>query len=177
MIGANLRPGPLVIRANWISRHRRTHGGRRVRIAADVWLLHGGRHWLPISALDTGRRGDDEAGELDRPGSGQLAWQAEANCAGRPEADTEFFGRNGAAQAFPPTELARTKALCVACPVRRQCLVWALTSQHRLADGFVVTGERYGVWGGTTRRQRLGMFARIEEGTPVETIVKEVLET
>ena len=175
MIGAHATPGPLRFTATWLSSRAHNPGGELVALAPAVWLLRGSRHWLPVSVLDTGRFGVDEAGGPERPTSGELAWQAGAACAGRPEADTEFFGRR-AQQAFPPTMLAATKALCHSCVVERDCLTWALSSTHRLADGYVVVGERYGVWGGTTRRQRLKMFERIERGTAVTAIVNEVLD-
>jgi len=173
MIGDSVTPGPLAYSAPWISK-RRSVAGERVQLSHAVWLLVHSRHWLPLSALDSARFAPQEVAGPARPDAAALDWHAEAACAGRPEADREFFGKK-ATQAFPPTELARTRAICYSCPVQRECLTWALTSTHRLADGYVVTGERYGVWGGTTRRQRLAFFERIEAGTPVPTIVAEVM--
>ena len=37
----------------------------------------------------------------------------------------------------------QAKAVCVKCPVRTECLTWALT-----------TNERFGIWGGLSERER-----------------------
>ena len=62
------------------------------------------------------------------------AWMDQARCKGE---DTNLF--------FPerghPTDYA--KALCAACPVRQECLDYALSH-----------GERHGVWGGLAERSR-----------------------
>ena len=172
MIGASITPGPLASTAGWISPGAASSQGELIPLGGWVWALRNSRHWLPVSVLDTGRFGPDTAVAPDRPDAAGLAWHRTAACVGRDQ--TEFFGRP-AQQPFPPTALARTRALCHSCPVERECLHWALSSTHRLADGYVVTGERYGVWGGTTRRQRLVMLERIRHGTPVTAIVTEVL--
>jgi WhiB family redox-sensing transcriptional regulator len=76
---------------------------------------------------------------IDRPGqrssvSPPTAWQGQAACYGL---DPELF--------FPATEEGASLALsfCAVCVVRQECLDWALWQ-----------GERYGVWGGTSERQR-----------------------
>ena len=53
--------------------------------------------------------------------------------------DPELFYAEGAAA------IARAKALCGVCPVQEACLEWA------------VKREEFGVWGGTTARERSGM--------------------
>lgn len=45
--------------------------------------------------------------------------------------------------------LARAKAVCAGCPVREQCLDYALQ-----------TGQTHGVWGGTTEEERRVIAAR-----------------
>jgi len=50
--------------------------------------------------------------------------------------------RDGAAQ-------NRAKAVCTACPVRLQCLVYALDQR-----------EWFGVWGGMTERERRALLRR-----------------
>ena len=40
--------------------------------------------------------------------------------------------------------LRRAKAICHGCPVREECLIYA-----------VRTGQRFGVWGGMTSRERV----------------------
>lgn len=44
--------------------------------------------------------------------------------------------------------VARAKAVCAGCPVREACLEFALAND-----------ERWGVWGGTSERQRRAMRA------------------
>ena len=62
------------------------------------------------------------------------AWQDQGACYG---IDPEIF--------FPTTEEEAGLALahCGVCGVRDMCLAWAIRS-----------GERYGVWGGTTEQHR-----------------------
>jgi WhiB family redox-sensing transcriptional regulator len=61
-------------------------------------------------------------------------WQERAACFG---VEPDVF--------FPISEEEAGPALafCGACPIREECLSWALKN-----------GERYGVWGGTTEQQR-----------------------
>ena len=66
--------------------------------------------------------------------SAQLDWQARGACrTGDPDA---WFADN--------MTTAAAQRLCAPCPVRAECLTWALD-----------TDERYGVWGGTTAAERL----------------------
>jgi WhiB family transcriptional regulator, redox-sensing transcriptional regulator len=61
------------------------------------------------------------------------AWRALAACRG---SDPELFfpvSKTGLAR----VEAQRAKAICAGCPVRRQCLDFALD-----------TGQTYGIWGG-----------------------------
>jgi WhiB family redox-sensing transcriptional regulator len=64
---------------------------------------------------------------LQRP-----AWHQEAACAGQ----TDLFFVKGT----PPT---RTRQICGGCPVREECLAYALADP-----------ELVGLWGGTTERER-----------------------
>jgi WhiB family redox-sensing transcriptional regulator len=66
---------------------------------------------------------------LDRP-----AWFELARCRG---VDPNLF--------FPERgeSLAAAKAVCAECPVRAECLGWALTE-----------GEKFGVWGGQSEKER-----------------------
>lgn len=66
-------------------------------------------------------------------------WAARGACR---DSDPELF--------FPVTEvgpsaaqLVRAKAVCGRCPVRAECLEFALSS-----------GQDFGIWGGTTRDER-----------------------
>ena len=67
-------------------------------------------------------------------------WEAEAACRGM---DPSIF--------FPVNEEDALDAIavCGACPVRDECLSWALE-----------TRERFGVWGGMTEKQRRSMLRR-----------------
>jgi WhiB family transcriptional regulator, redox-sensing transcriptional regulator len=75
-------------------------------------------------------------------------WRDAATCI---DTDTEFFfpaGVTGAAL----DQAERAKAVCASCPVREQCLDWALA-----------TGQDPGIWGGLTedeRRQRRRKLAQ-----------------
>ena len=63
-----------------------------------------------------------------------VAWQEQALCA---QTDPEtFFPEKGGS-------VKPAKRVCMACPVRAECLEWALE-----------TGERYGIWGGLSERER-----------------------
>ena len=66
------------------------------------------------------------------PSSG--LWMEEAACKGQP---TETFFPHAGSSIF------RARALCLGCPVRSQCLDYALADY-----------ELSGVWGGTTERER-----------------------
>lgn len=62
------------------------------------------------------------------------SWTDRAACAGT---DTEVF--------YPanPEQEAEALSICAICPVRAQCLEYAIRSR-----------ETYGIWGGTTPEQR-----------------------
>ena len=66
-------------------------------------------------------------------------WQAAGACL---SADPEIFfpvSGTGASAA----QIERARQICAGCPVRRECLDWAMTS-----------GEMHGIWGGTTPEDR-----------------------
>lgn len=73
----------------------------------------------------------------------QRWWRTHAVCA-RIDPDTFFPARHG--PAGQAAAVRRAVALCSGCPVRADCLEYALTHD-----------ERFGVWGGMTssERQRL----------------------
>lgn len=75
-------------------------------------------------------------------------WHQEARCKEQPQ--EMFFGvetDETSTKRHRPTltmsEVKRAVALCDRCPVRKQCLEYALYNH-----------EEYGVWGGTTKRDR-----------------------
>lgn len=65
---------------------------------------------------------------------GALAWQDYANCRGA-DADL-FFPERGAST-------RKAKSICGACEVRAECLDYA-----------VDMGEKFGIWGGLSERER-----------------------
>ncbi len=63
-----------------------------------------------------------------------LSWQVDANCVG---VDPDiFFPERGAST-------KEAKSICTACQVRENCLEYALDN-----------GEKFGIWGGTSERER-----------------------
>ena len=66
-----------------------------------------------------------------------MTWQDHAACRDAPS--WVMFPARG-------ESLDPARAYCAACPVRAECLDWALT-----------TGQTYGVWGGTSERERRRM--------------------
>jgi len=67
-------------------------------------------------------------------------WRLRGECL---SADPETFFPEPQAQQSP----AEALALCSNCPVQARCLAWALDA-----------GDRNGVWGGTTPRERRAMI-------------------
>ncbi len=65
---------------------------------------------------------------------GELSWQDYANCRGA-DADL-FFPERGAST-------RKAKAICGECEVRGDCLDFA-----------IVNGEKFGIWGGMSERER-----------------------
>lgn len=70
-------------------------------------------------------------------------WHEESRCAGM---DTNLF--------FPERgrSARHAKAVCRECPVRQECLDWAND-----------TGQRFGIWGGLTDRERVEYRKRQRE--------------
>jgi WhiB family redox-sensing transcriptional regulator len=74
----------------------------------------------------------------------ETAWMGDALCA---QTDPEaFFPERG-------ESLGPAKAVCLACPVRAECLAYALDRD-----------ERHGVWGATSARERRALNRRPAEG-------------
>ena len=71
------------------------------------------------------------------------SWMGRASCK---NLDVEmFFPKRG----LPKKEVVR---ICGACPVREECLSFA-----------VLNGERQGMWGGLTSGARRGMYSKIKK--------------
>ncbi|MFF8032772.1 MULTISPECIES: WhiB family transcriptional regulator [unclassified Streptomyces] len=73
-------------------------------------------------------------------------WRRSAAC--RTEDPDLFFPIGTSGPALVQTEQA--KAVCRNCPVREQCLEWALD-----------TGQSIGVWGGTSETERRALKRRV----------------
>jgi len=86
--------------------------------------------------------------------AGDTTWMDHGNCVGQ-----------GHDTMFPVTQLEQAQAavLCTGCPVRRDCLVYAL-------DNWIT----HGVWGGTTEEGRRTLRIRIRMGA---TTLDDVLHT
>jgi WhiB family transcriptional regulator, redox-sensing transcriptional regulator len=55
----------------------------------------------------------------------------------------EYHGWQRNRPSLTSVEIRRAKAICATCPVLWECFQWAMDND-----------EEYGVWGGTTRRER-----------------------
>jgi WhiB family redox-sensing transcriptional regulator len=77
---------------------------------------------------------------LPRPSWG---WQDDAAC--RDESLGLFFGPDGERQPEREIRERKAKSVCADCPVRAQCLNYALSRP-----------EKYGVWGGLNEEERAG---------------------
>ncbi|MEV0694268.1 MULTISPECIES: WhiB family transcriptional regulator [unclassified Streptomyces] len=74
-------------------------------------------------------------------------WRTRAAC--RDEDPDLFFPIGTSGPALLQTEQA--KAVCRRCPVRQQCLDWAMDS-----------GQSLGVWGGTSETERRALKRRLK---------------
>ena len=102
-----------------------------------------------MSAANSTPRRSTAAGIVARPTwEEDIDWQTRAACR---SADANIF--------FPPTQTetkeertlreAAAKSVCAQCPVREQCLTFALT-----------TREPHGIWGGMTETERRRVLER-----------------
>lgn len=76
-------------------------------------------------------------------------WRLRGRCL---SVDPETFFPEPQAKESPQAALA----LCAACKVQSSCLAWALDA-----------GDRNGVWGGTTPRERQAMLVAWRDAVPV----------
>lgn len=148
--GADHRRRP-VFAARWIgTRPRRRSGIPRVRLAEGVWIVP-----ARVAGTTTSRR-------FSPPD-----WMEQGLCAQLPMewSDSLFFGVEH--RAAPGALIAAANAareICARCPVLALCLTNALISD-----------ERYGVWGGTSGRQRSKLRVRLSAGAGVDELVAECL--
>ncbi len=86
--------------------------------------------------------GQPESSHAREDSLGKDDWRAQALCAALPvgQADAMFFPKRGESS-------AAAKLICSGCPVRAECLDFALGD---------VDACRYGIWGGTSGKERSG---------------------
>lgn len=167
LAGLLIAGGPLA--SPWTETSARAlRGPRRVRslqLAPGVWILRT-TTWVHADLLDTHAElpaPDVDEDQVRRRTWWVPDWHTWALCGGMSFA--AFFG---AASDERPTmkrsEVAYARSICAGCPVKRDCLDWALDN-----------GEAFGVWGGTSGRQRGRMRAQMKAGLTQETIVEEWL--
>lgn len=138
-------------------------------LSGTSWLHHPAadeRQWHSASSLD--RYDQLPEVELDVEIGPRrripVSWKQLAVCHGMDL--TLFFGDDqGTRPVLRRSVLSKAKAICITCPVRRPCLTEALE------------GDERGIWGGTSRRQRMTWLHAIEKGqTTVEEVVDGVIQ-
>lgn len=137
---------------------------RYLELVPGVRVLRATR-WVHAELLDTHENLPAPTVDLDevlRRSWPVPGWHAWALCGGMPF--SAFFG---AASDERPTmkrsEISAARAVCAGCPVKQECLDWALSRR-----------EQFGVWGGTSGRQRARMRAEMRaEGLTQDQVVKE----
>jgi hypothetical protein len=172
-----LGPSPIVIvmrharpifLASWMNtRPRRRVESQKIRRVEGRWVIQE-RRWLPVSALDSALQvPEPEVIESYRDSLSPPDWTTRSLCAKMPiwESDPLFHGveiREAPALLIAATNTARL--ICARCPVAVLCLTDAL-----------INDERYGVWGGTSGRQREKLRGRLAAGETVAKLVDECL--
>lgn len=113
------------------TRARYSNGGCRCEACTTANAEYSRRHY---NGLPQPSPPKPETPLLDLLGVESPDWYEHAECRGAPQ--ELFFPGQG-----EPTQPA--KEMCAACPVSVECLAWAL--DH---------GEKHGIWGGTSERER-----------------------
>jgi WhiB family redox-sensing transcriptional regulator len=134
---------------------------RSLQLAPGIWILRT-RQWVHAAVLDTHSELPSPVVDMDdvHPHHWPIPdFHEWALCGGM--AFAAFFG---AASDERPTmkrsEITYARGICAACPVKRDCLDWALTK-----------GEAFGVWGGTSGRQRARMRGVMKTGVTQDKII------
>lgn len=136
---------------SWMN-HPSTVLGTIEQLAPGFFVVRVQR-WLSVTVLD--RNADLPLAPLIDTPRRPLPfseWHNRAGCRGM--GWDQFFGddQSGRQPSLHPAVLKQARKVCKACPVARDCLVWALTNP-----------EDYGIWGGTSGRQRKAMKELAEE--------------
>ncbi|MEU6305566.1 WhiB family transcriptional regulator [Streptomyces chartreusis] len=82
-----------------------------------------------------------------------MEWRERASC--QAEDPDLFFPVGNSASGPTLIQTDEAKAVCRRCPVREQCLAWALDA-----------GPMDGIWGGTTEQERQAMTRRPVPASP-----------
>jgi len=90
-------------------------------------------------------------------------WYYQAACGSADK--SVFFGSSSPEDrpAYTLTTIKEARAMCAVCPVFNDCLTHAIKRR-----------EDYGLWAGTTMRQRKALFKKIDSG---QTTEQEVLDS
>lgn len=146
----------------WQEAPRSAPHGKRIRnLAPGVFLLRT-REWVHAAVLDThANLPEVSVGEVDPHREWPIPeWHEWALCGGMDFAT--FFGAvNDERPTMKRSEISAARRICSACPVKRECLQWALG-----------TGEDFGVWGGTSGRQRARMRAVMKAGASQDEVIE-----
>jgi len=78
-----------------------------------------------------------------------------------------FFGSSSPEErpAYTLSSIRKARAICASCPVFNECISHAIKQR-----------EDYGLWAGTTMRQRRELFRLIDSGALTETDVIDALK-
>lgn len=92
-------------------------------------------------------------------------WHLEAQCKGVNK--SVFFGSSSPDErpAYTLSSIRKARAICATCPVFNECITHAIRVR-----------EDYGLWAGTTMRQRRELFRLIDAGTFTEAEVIDTLK-
>lgn len=82
-----------------------------------------------------------------------VPWQRRGLCVGQDP--RPWFARWDAPSA------KSAQVICSSCPVKAQCLAWAL-----------LCGDEYGIWGGLTPLERLALEGQLAAGAPLGDVVR-----
>lgn len=156
-------PGPIV-RTSWM-RGPRPPEGALIRLGDGVHIVRSrgriagaGVSRLPVEAARPTLL------QLLRVAAAFPEWHRRAAC--RREPSASFFGNeNAILPAHRRAPRGTSRRLCQSCPVRAECLRWALTQP-----------EEYGIWGGTSGERRVLLRKRLAAGESLDAIVAEVLD-
>lgn len=133
--------------------------GRLIKYGPGVFLLAG--TWRSVAVLDTYAHLPMPADVESQPKVLPFtAWHTDAACRG---ANTDLFFGDDSHETRPTLRrsvLGTARRICRGCPVRQECLDWALTNN-----------EDYGIWAGTSGRQRKRMQDQIRAGEATQAEV------